>query len=85
LTYLELDPIPAEKLDSLHATLPKVAAAIEECLDWIEGDDLRARRRRFHNGMWGIQFPAAGSEWLILWEMDGDTAVVRFLGETNSI
>lgn len=84
MTALELDPVPAAKLDSLHATLLHVAAVIEECLDWIEGDDLRARRRRFSNGMWFVQRLAAGSEWLVLWEMDGEVAVVRFIGESSS-
>lgn len=85
---LELDPIPADKLDSLHASLPAVAKAIEQALDWIEADpvDLRAKRRRFSTGMWAVVLPAAGSEWLILWdEDDPGQPVVRFIGETASL
>ena len=85
---LELDPIPASKLGSLHATLPRVADAIEECLDWIEANpvDPRAKRRRFTNGMWAIVRPIAGSEWVILWdEVDPGHPVVRFIGETASL
>jgi hypothetical protein len=83
----ELDPVPANKLDSLHDTQPTVAAALEECLDWIEAEpvDVRARRRRFSHGMRAIVRPVAGSEWLILWEEDAaGQPVVRFLGETTS-
>jgi hypothetical protein len=85
---LELDPIPAGKLDSLHATFPRVADAIEECLDWVEADpvDLRAKRRRFTNGMWVIVRPIADSEWAILWdEIEPGHPVVRFIGETGSL
>jgi hypothetical protein len=85
---LEFDPAPAEKLDSLHTTLPKVAEAIEECLDWIEAEpvDPRARRRRFTNGMWSILRPVGGSEWLVLWdEEEPNHPVIRFIGETSSL
>jgi hypothetical protein len=85
---LELDPIPAEKLDWLHATLPEVAGKIEECLDWIEADpiDPRAKRRRFTAGLWAILRPGAGSEWLLLWdEEQAGRPVVRFIGETTSL
>ena len=83
-----LDPIPAEKLDSLHATLPTIAGAIEEARDWFEADpvDPRARRRRFSNGMWAVIRFVADAEWLILWEEDPPgTPVVRFIGETASL
>ncbi len=88
MRQLELDSAPAEKLDSLHATLPKVAAAIEECLDWIEAEPVepRAKRRRLTNDMWAILRPAAGSEWLVLWdEEELDHPVIRFIGETTSL
>jgi len=86
--HVELDPIPANTLDKLHDTQPAVAAALEECLDWIEAEplDVRAGRRRFSNGMWAIVRAIAGSEWLILWEEDPvGQPVVRFLGETLSL
>jgi hypothetical protein len=85
---VELDPIPAARLDSLHDAQPKVALALEESLDWIEAEpvDVRARRRRFSNGMRAIVRAVAGEEWLILWEEDPPgQPVVRFLGETQSL
>lgn len=88
LRQLELDPIPAQKLDSLHGSLPQVANLIEECLDWVEAEpvDPRAKRRRFSNGMWAIVRPGAGSDWLILWdEANPDYPVIRFIGETVSL
>jgi hypothetical protein len=86
--HVELDPIPAARLDGLHDSQPKVAAALEECLDWIEAEpvDVRARRRRFSNGMWAIVRPVAGEEWLVLCEEDPPgQPVVRFLGGTQSL
>ncbi|MHB8341656.1 MAG: hypothetical protein ACYDB7_10855 [Mycobacteriales bacterium] len=88
MARIDLDPVPAEKLTSLHATLPKVAEVIEVALDWIEADpvDPRAKRRRFSNGMRAIVRPAADADWLILWEEDPPgQPVVRFIGETASL
>jgi hypothetical protein len=85
---LELDPIPAEKLDSLHAMLPEVAEMVEQILGWVEADpvDPRAKRRRFSTGMWAVVRPASGSEWLVLWdEDDPGHPVIRFIGETASL
>ena len=85
---VELDPVPSERLDSLHARLPRVAAAIEETLDWIEADppDVRAKRRRFSNGLWVVVRPVDGDEWILLWEEDPPgRPVVRFIGESTSL
>lgn len=88
MAQIELDPIPAERLDSLHARLPRVAAAIEEILDWIEADpaDIRAKRRRFSNGIWVVVRAVDGDEWIVLWEEDPPgQPVVRFIGESASL
>ncbi len=88
MRQLELDPIPAEKLDGFHATLPRVAEMIEECLDWVDVEpvDTRAKRRRFSNGMWAIVGSTAGSDWLVLWdEVEPGHPVIRFIGETASL
>jgi hypothetical protein len=85
---VELDPIPADKLDSLHARDPRAASAIEEILDWIEAEpvDPRARRRRFTNGMWAVVRLVGDVEWLVLWEEDPPgQPVIRFIGETASL
>ena len=87
MRQLELDPIPAEKLGGLHATLPRVAEMIEECLDWVEAEpvDTRAKRRRFSNGLWAIVRSTAGSDWLVLWdEEEPGYPVIRFIGETTA-
>ncbi len=76
------------KLEALHNSFSGAADLIEEALDWIESDppDVRAKRRRFTNGMWAIVRSFAGSDWLVLWEEDSDGApVVRFIGETASL
>ena len=85
---VELDPAPADRLDSLHEHLPRVAAAIEEILDWIEAEpvDLRAKRRRFSNGLWVVVRSVDGAEWIVLWEEDPPgSPVVRFIGESVSL
>lgn len=85
---VELDPVPSDRLDSLHAQLPRVAAAVEEVLDWIEAEppDLRAKRRRFSNGLWVVVRPVDGDEWIVLWEEDPPgQPVVRFIGESVSL
>lgn len=85
---VELDPIPADKLDSLHAHQPRIASAIEEVLEWIEAEpiDPRARRRRFTNGRWAVVRVVTNDEWLVLWEEDPPgRPVVRFIGETASL
>ena len=84
----QLDPIPFATLEDLHRHSPRVAARIEECLDWLETNpvDARARRRQFTNGMRAISPVIDGDEWLILWEEDPpNTAVVRFIGQSDSI
>ena len=85
---VQLDPIPYSTLEDLHLHMPRVAARIEDCLDWLEADpvDPRARRRQFTNGMRAISPIIDGDEWLILWEEDPpNTAVVRFIGQSDSI
>lgn len=85
---VQLDPIPYSTLEDLHRHMPRVAARIEDCLDWLEADpvDPRARRRQFTNGMRAISPIIDGDEWLILWEEDPpNTAVVRFIGQSDSI
>lgn len=85
---VQLDPIPYSTLEDLHRHMPRVAARIEDCLDWLEADpvDPRARRRQFTNGMRAISPIIDGDEWLILWEEDPpNIAVVRFIGQSDSI
>jgi hypothetical protein len=85
---LNLDPEPANTLDSLWLRNEQLADAIEEALDWIEADppDTRAIRRRFSNGIWAISVHSTGQEWTVLWEETSpDQPVVRFIGETESI
>lgn len=85
MSELRLDPDPAAELDRLWDTAPRVAAVLEEVLDWIEDEpvDPRAKRRRFSNGMWAVVRTAERDEWLILWEeMDDQVRYVRYLGHS---
>jgi hypothetical protein len=85
---LELDPEPADALDRLHETSPRVAERVERWLDRIEDDPGSAavRRRQIRPaGLWLITVPSSPGEdeFAILWEMDGDTPVVRYLGPSS--
>lgn len=85
---LELDPLPAARLDSLYDSDPATAARLDECLDWIEADpvDVRAKRVQFTNGMKAIRRTVSGREWLILWDEDEPgLPVVRFLDESSAL
>ena len=85
---IAFDPTPYGTLDALYDRDPRVAAALDQAVDWIESDppDSRAKRRRFTNGMWAITVRAAGQEWVILWEEPAPNApVVRHIGEATSI
>lgn len=84
---LALDPTPAEKLDAVWTRSERVAGRLEEALDWIEADppDVRAKRRRFSNGLWVIAVREAGEDWTILWEDVEGGPVVRLIDETTSI
>ena len=61
---VQLDPIPYSTLEDLHRHMPRVAARIEDCLDWLEADpvDPRVRRRQFTNGMRAISPIIDGEE-----------------------
>lgn len=68
---VELDPSAAES----YAAVPLVVAQrCDEVMDWIEQDDPARRHmpRRFVDGEWLVTFSAAGSEWVLVWESDGD-------------
>lgn len=85
---LTLDPIPDETLTALWARNERLAAAVEEVLDWIEADppDVRAKRRSFTNGMWVVGIRAGGEDWTVVWEEEvSDEPVIRLIAATTSI
>ncbi len=57
----------------------RCATRLHTALDRLEADpgDAQNRRRRFHTlDLWGISVACGDDEWLILWEPDGDDAVI---------
>ena len=76
---VELDPVAAAQLDALYGREPNGGAQIDDCLDWIEAEpmDPRAYRRMFSGGVRAIARDVNGEEWLVLWEPDGNVAVIR--------
>lgn len=88
MSEVELDPMPADALESLWLRNDRLAEAVETALDWIESVPVppEARRRRFTNGMWAISIHAGGEEWLLVWEEpEKDRPVVRLLADATSI
>jgi hypothetical protein len=81
---LKLAPEALAALEKLYETDPEAADAVDEWLDALEADPGQARVRRRHlrpPGLWYIPFRRTAMEdWMILWELDGDVVVIRYLG-----
>jgi hypothetical protein len=81
---LEFDPDPLRALEALDLLNPRMADRVNDWLDKLEADHTQAivRRHRFHRpALWLIVVPAAdGDDYAILWDLDGDTVVIRYLG-----
>lgn len=81
-----MDPEPHDELTTLYSANPALADRIDHWLDIIEANpaDPRARRRLIirPGRVWAISVPDPSdtSDWLILWDLDGETPVVRYLG-----
>lgn len=78
-----MDPEPHDALVKLYKTDVALAARVDESLDRIEADpsDPMVRRRLIRPGrLWAISIPQPDRDYLILWDLDGDTPVVRYLG-----
>ena len=80
------DPQPDDKLSQLWNRDEVIADAIEEAIDLIRNNDIRAKRRAFSGGIYLIEVRARGEDWTILWEYDyDDAATIRYIGESTSI
>lgn len=82
---LEMDPEAHEALLRLYENHPNLATRVDTWLDLIESNpaDVRLRRRLIRPGrVWAISIadPAGSDDHLILWDFDGDTPVIRYLG-----
>ena len=81
---VELDPEPFEELERLHRVDARVAERVERVLDLIEADPGAAvvRRRRIRPpGLWMVTIDLDDrDDLMLLWDLDGETPVVRHLG-----
>jgi hypothetical protein len=81
---LELDPEGYAALERLYATDAAAADVVDGWLDALEADPGQASVRRRHlrpPGLWFIPFRlTATDDWMILWQLEGDKVVVRYLG-----
>lgn len=74
-----MDPEPYDQLVALYQADPALAAKIDGQLDRIEANpaDAGVRRRLIRPGrLWAIPV----DDYLILWDLDGEIPVVRYLG-----
>ncbi|WAC89376.1 hypothetical protein [Mycobacterium sp. Aquia_213] len=80
---LELDPEPYDELVDLRNRDPMFAEHIDQWLDRIEANpnDETVRRRLIRPGrVYAVTVARADEDYLILWELDGATPVIRYLG-----
>lgn len=76
---LSFDLQPRNAYDDVPAA---VAAWADRVFDWLEQDpvDPRAYARLFSSGTRAVVSTIRDETWVILWEPEGDEAVVRYLG-----
>lgn len=81
---VEFDPAAFDAYTSVP--LP-VAVRVDEILDWIEVDDAERRHKPslYLDGQWAVSFRALGESWVLIWESDGQAAVIRHIGQVTSI
>lgn len=81
---IEFDPPAADAYNSIPF---HVAVRVDEILDWIEAGDPQWRHKPtlYLDGQWAVSFRALGDAWVVIWEIDGDVAVIRHIGEVTSI
>jgi hypothetical protein len=81
---LEFDKDAADAKRALDAVNPLAADRVDHWLDLLETDHTSAevRRQRLHRpALWLIRVRAAdGDDYAILWELDGEQPVVRYIG-----
>lgn len=80
-----MDPEPHDELVRLYDTHPALAERIDDCLDQIEANpaDATVRRRLIRSGrVWAITIadPVGEQDYLILWDLDDQVPVIRYLG-----
>jgi hypothetical protein len=79
-----MDPEPHDELVRLYDTQPALAERIDNWLDQIEANpaDATVRQRLIRSGsLWAITVadPAGEQDYLILWDLDDESPVVRYL------
>jgi hypothetical protein len=52
-----------------------------------KGDDPQRRHKPalYLDGQWAVSFRALGEFWVLIWEVDGNVAAIRHIGEVTSI
>ena len=79
-------PSALDALDSAVARNSKLGERLDEAIDWIEADpvDVRAKRRAWSGGRFGIDVSGGGEDYLIIWE-DPDNPTVLFVGDPANL
>ncbi len=68
--------------DAYRGAPPGVQDWADKVFDWLEEDPVNphARRHRFSQGLYYVAMRSADQDWALLWEPEGETAFVQYLG-----
>lgn len=82
---IEFDEQPYEALNGLYSSGDPLGEVVDGWLDAIERNPRSAevRKRLIRPGqVWAVSVrdPRGQQDWMLLWGLDGDTPVVRYLG-----
>ena len=66
---------------------PHLGDRLDEALDWIETQpvDVRAKRRAWSGGMYGIDIRHADQDWLIIWNDSGPQPLIVYIGTPTNL
>ena len=86
MTQAKFIPSALDALDAAAVRNPTLGERLDEAIDWIEEDppNVRALRRAWSGGRFGIDTRGGGEDYLIIWE-DATAPTVLYVGDLASL